>query len=206
MHCYSSKSFRLHLLKDKVPNIIVLFFKTFLFQDVSGVILQFWWKLFSCEYIHKYCSNFIFAARHIKNGEIDQNPIELIRCLKCGNVQYLYSPFDLYGELQKNMFFPTLSPGSWLDYKLFIIDNIRRNNKLFHFKFGDYKFIKKFTMQEFQKLLGIKPLAWNEPEALLLPYYKVIPFKKEEVDLQETIKRKRWDNDDLFMNKKQRLV
>lgn len=203
--CFSSESFRLKLLKTNVPMIIILFFKSFLLQDVSGVILQYWWELFSCEYIHKYCTKFIFASRHVIDGLKDPVDIELFRCLRCGEVQYMCNKPNWYKYTHTHPLFPSCSPWAWMDYHVYIAENIRRNPILF--KDCKYKFIKKFSMQEFQKLLGTKPFAWNEQEALLLPYYMAIITKQDdEEDLQVAIKRKREDICCLFMNKKQRIA
>lgn len=191
----SEKSFRSNVLNTKTPTAILLFYKRIMLQDVTGIILQFWWELFYCSYVHKYCSNFVFAARHVMDSK-SKEPIELFKCKKCGNIEYTYENDNWWKYISNFSLFPWFPNSLRISYHSYIVENVRRNNEIFiHEK---YMFIKSFSMKKFQNLLGSKPLEWNEAENILCPYYKTSPKKTFDYDLENRIKRKREETDDLF--------
>lgn len=192
-------NFKFNVLKTKIPLEILLFFKTLLIQDVTGVILRFWWEFFICNYIHKYVSSITFAARHIMDSH-SKGHITVYRCLKCDNPEYNYiCPYKLMGFSE--VFYPSIPFALQCDYQEYINENIKRNN--FTFKSMNYQVHKRIPMLKFQNMLGSKPLEWNHCEAMLIPYYRK---HADSSFFVSQLKRKRQETDDLFVNKRVKLL
>lgn len=188
-------NFKSNVLNAKIPIEILLFFKTLLIQDITGVILRFWWEFFICNYIHKYVSSITFAARHIMDSH-SKGHISVLRCLKCNNPEYNYiCDNDLMGFSE--LFFPSIHFAIQYDYREFINQNIKRNNYIF--KSNYYQVHKRIPLLKFQNMLGAKPLEWNPYEAMFAPYYRKHADKSFFVS---QLKRKRQETDNLFINKR----
>lgn len=200
--------FRYNVLNTKTPTAILLFYKRIMIKDVTGIILRIWWQIFYCSYIHKYVSNFVFATRHVMDEKCP-DPIRLYKCLACGGVEYNFDCVNWWKYFSNFELFPSISSSLRFDYEIYIEENVKRNEEMFNGTYNrrDYRFIKEFTMDNFQKLLGPKPLEWNEPEKILIPYYKTKPQGITfNYALEDRIKRKRVETDELFMNKRQKCL